>query len=150
MELCTPQKEDLRPWLDMRCRLWPYQPRPVLWSEQRGIRRRMAAGEQAVFLAKEGGELCGFIELSLREKAPGCGGGPVGFIEGWYVAPEHRGRGAGRLLVRAGEEWARGIGCREMASHTARQYPDSPPAHAALGYETAWREYDEYYFRKAL
>ena len=150
MELCIPQKEDLHPWLQMRRRLWPYQPRAVLWGEQRDICRRMAAGERMTFLAKEDGACCGFIELSLRDSAPGCGGGPIGFIEGWYVAADRRGQGVGGLLVRAGEDWARGRGCREMASHTARQYPASPPAHAALGYDTVWREYDEYFFRKEL
>jgi GNAT superfamily N-acetyltransferase len=36
---------------------------------------------------------------------------PVGYIEGWYVAPKYRRRKVGTKLVAAAEEWARDQGC---------------------------------------
>ena len=63
--------------------------------------------------------LIGFIETGLRSHADCCDiAQPVGFIEGWYVAPEFRRHGIGRRLVAAAEAWARTQGCREMASDT--------------------------------
>jgi aminoglycoside 6'-N-acetyltransferase I len=61
------------------------------------------------------------------------------------VDPGWRGRGVGRALVQQAEAWARAKGCQEMASDTTPEYPLSPGAHAALGYDEVER-----YFRKAL
>ncbi len=40
-----------------------------------------------------------FVELSLRAYAEGCQSDNVAYVEGWYVAPEARGRGVGRARV---------------------------------------------------
>ena len=45
------------------------------------------------------GSLAGFLELGLRSHAEGCNPSrPVGYVEGWYVAGEHRQRGVGKEL----------------------------------------------------
>ena len=63
--------------------------------------------------------LAGFLELDLRSHADGCNPSrPVGYIEGWYVAENHRHRGIGRKLLAVAEDWARSQGCVEMASDT--------------------------------
>src|SRR4051794_2687748 len=92
---------------------------------------------EAVLVAADDGDgsLLGFAELSRRACAEGCETSPVGFLEGWYVAPESRGRGVGRALVRAAEQWARDLGCREFASDTTVDNTASAAAHAALGFE---------------
>jgi len=64
-----------------------------------------------------------------------CRTNNVGFIEGWYVKPEYRQKGIGKLLVRKAESWAISKGCREMDSDTNERYPISPIAHKALGYK---------------
>ena len=64
---------------------------------------------------------------------------PVGYIEGWYVAPPYRRKGVGARLVRAAEQWARGLGCREMASDTWIDRLESQYAHEGLGYEVVDR-----------
>jgi aminoglycoside 6'-N-acetyltransferase I len=93
-----------------------------------------------VLVAEAGGEVVGFIEVGLRSHADGCDGRhPVGFVEGWFVAPEHRGNGVGRALMRAAEDWARSQGCREMASDTWLESEPSQRAHLALGFEVVDR-----------
>ena len=47
--------------------------------------------------------LAGFLEVDLRSHADGCNPSrPVGYIEGWYVADNHRHRGIGRELLDRG------------------------------------------------
>lgn len=94
-----------------------------------------------VFLAEElGGNIIGFIEVDLRSHADGCDPSrPVGYIEGWYVAPPYRRRRVGAKLVAAAEDWARNQGCTEMASDTWLDALHSQRAHEALGFEVVDR-----------
>lgn len=101
-------------------------------------------------LVAETGEnhLAGFVEVSLRSTADGCDARrPVAYIEGWYVAPEHRRGGVGRSLMEAAEEWGRSHGCVEMASDTWLDNEASQAAHVALGFEEVDRCVN---YRKAL
>jgi aminoglycoside 6'-N-acetyltransferase I len=91
------------------------------------------------------GGLCGLAEVSVRSSAPGCRTERIGYLEGWYVDADWRGRGVRRALAQAAEAWARAQGCVEMASDTTPSYPISPLAHAALGYQEVER-----FFRKDL
>ena len=90
-----------------------------------------------VFVAEEPGRrLIGFVEVDLRSHADGCNPArPVGYIEGWYVAPANRRRRVGARLVAAAENWARNQGCMEMASDAWLDALDSQRAHEALGFE---------------
>ena len=93
-----------------------------------------------VFLAEAAGQVVGVIEVGLRSHADGCDGRhPVGFVEGWYVEPEHRGKDVGRALMLAAEGWARLQGCRELASDTWIDNEPSQRAHEALGFEVVDR-----------
>jgi aminoglycoside 6'-N-acetyltransferase I len=84
--------------------------------------------------------LAGFVEVDLRSHADGCNPArPVGYIEGWYVAEDHRHRGMGRKLLAAAEDWARRQGCVEMASDTWIDNEVSQRVHEALGYEVVDR-----------
>jgi aminoglycoside 6'-N-acetyltransferase I len=101
-----------------------------------------------VFVAEVDGAAVGFAEVGLRSHADGCDAHrPVGFLEGWWVAPAHRRRGVGRALVRAAERWAKAQGCSEMASDTWASSRASQRAHAKLGFEVVDRCVN---FRKAL
>ena len=94
------------------------------------------------------GVLTGFLEVGLRSHADGCDTQrPVGFVEGWFVREEDRGKGIGTLLMHAAEEWARAHGCREMASDALIDNAGSERAHTALGFEIVDRCI---HFRKAL
>lgn len=94
-----------------------------------------------VFVAQsEDGPLLGFLDAGLRSHADGCDTAhAVGFVEGWFVAPGHRGRGIGRALMRTAEDWARAQGCTEMASDALLTEDGSQRAHAALGFEVVDR-----------
>ena len=84
--------------------------------------------------------LAGFLEVDLRSHADGCNPSrPVGYVEGWYVAENHRHRGVGRRLLAAAEDWARNQGCIEMASDTWVDNDVSQCVHEALGYEVVDR-----------
>lgn len=141
---------DLPALAAMRETLWPDGSLEEHRRELAGI----FAGEwsriypYAVLVAAEDGELIGFAEVTIRSRADGCDPmQPAGYLEGWYVAEEHRRRGVGAALMRAAEEWARGQGCTEMASDTWLDNEISQQAHEALGYEVVDRVVT---FRKSL
>ncbi|MEW5828874.1 MAG: aminoglycoside 6'-N-acetyltransferase [Chloroflexota bacterium] len=124
-------------WLRMRLALWP-EGSPEEWSDD--MDRMMADPATPVFVAvRANGTLGGFLEAGTRPYADGCDSSPVGYIEGWYVAPDLRRQGVGGQLVRAAEDWARSLGLSEMASDTWLDNETSLRAHTALGYEEAER-----------
>ena len=94
-----------------------------------------------IFVAEDSdGILVGFLEADLRSHADGCNPvQPVGYIEGWYVAEDHRHRGIGRKLLAKAEDWARSHRCVEMASDAIIDNELSQRAHEALGYEVVDR-----------
>jgi aminoglycoside 6'-N-acetyltransferase I len=94
------------------------------------------------------GRITGFLQVGLRSHADGCNPTrPVGFVEGWFVLEEHRRRGIGSAMMRAAEDWARSLGCKEMASDTWIDERNSLKAHQALGFEVVDRCI---HFRKSL
>lgn len=95
-----------------------------------------------VFLVAQGpgSETVGFVQVGLRSHADGCDPAhPVGYVEGWYVAPAFRRKRVGAQLIAAAEGWARSQGCIEMASDTWLNNDDSQFAHEALGFEVVDR-----------
>jgi aminoglycoside 6'-N-acetyltransferase I len=94
-----------------------------------------------IFVAEgSDGILVGFLEVDLRSHADGCNPSqPVGYIEGWYVAEDHRHRGVGRKLLAKAKDWARSHRCAEMASDAIIDNDLSQRAHEALGYEVVDR-----------
>ena len=74
--------------------------------------------------------LVGFLEVDLRSQADGCNPSqPVGYIEGWYVAEDHRHRGVGTKLLAKAEDWARSHRCVEMASDAIIDNVSYPSVH---------------------
>jgi len=128
---------DQSEWLRMRRCLWPEVETPDLIRE---MERILADAMTPVFvLERPDGGLGGFLEASTRKYADGCDTSPVGYIEGWYIDEDLRGRGLGKSLVAAAEHWARSQGLREMASDTWLDNDISIKAHLAMGYEEVER-----------
>jgi aminoglycoside 6'-N-acetyltransferase I len=80
------------------------------------------------------GAVVGFAELSIRPYAEDCVTDRVAYLEGWFVEPDWRRRGAGRALVAAAEAWARSQRCTEFASDALIDNVASAAAHEALGF----------------
>jgi GNAT superfamily N-acetyltransferase len=74
---------------------------------------------QAVFVAETGGRVVGWIEVSLqlRLQSP-----PFALIGGFIVSDEMRGRGIGRQLCEAAEQWSweRGVQMLRVTSRSTR------------------------------
>jgi aminoglycoside 6'-N-acetyltransferase I len=97
-------------------------------------RDRIALTDDIVFvLERDDGRIGGFLVASIRPWAEGCAG-PVGFVEGWWVAPELRRRGAGAALMKAAEAWTWAQGLTELASGAAAADDAAVAAHRALGF----------------
>ena len=137
---------DVGAWAELRAALWPED----AMSHAAGIRRALVQPHGTIaFLAIDSdGRACGLAEATLRrDYVNGTESSPVGFLEGWYVVPEARGRGAGRALVAAVEQWTREQGCTELASDALLDNMPSHRAHAACGFGETERVV---YFRKRL
>jgi aminoglycoside 6'-N-acetyltransferase I len=127
---------DIAPWALLRAALWPDASPEELRVEAPGM---LADDRQAVFVCDANDRLLGFLEARLRDHAEGCTSSPVGYLEGWYVIPEARGRGIGRALAFAAEAWARTQGCTEMASDAVLDNVLSHTMHERIGYEETER-----------
>jgi aminoglycoside 6'-N-acetyltransferase I len=149
IRLGTP--EDRVALAPLRHALWP----EASMFEHSGELEALLAGKApgilpAVVLVAEGGEgkLLGFLEAGLRSHADSCDPAqPVGYVEGWYVAEEHRHCGIGKQLLAAAEDWARGQGCVEMASDTQLENTLSQRVHESVGFRVVERAV---LFRKGL
>ncbi|MEU8763750.1 GNAT family N-acetyltransferase [Streptomyces sp. NPDC048659] len=80
---------------------------------------------QRPLIAEADGEIIGTAQVSLAHESPEPGMGSVNV----YVHPAHRGRGAGALLLRAGEEHLAAVGAVTLLSWV----PDEPAGLAFAG-----------------
>ena len=130
--------ETIREWAALRAALWPHAARPELEREAAAVLVKKPAA--VAFLLRDAATTIGFAEATVRvDYVNGCSTSPVGFLEGLYVRPEWRRRGAARLLCRAVETWAREQGCRELASDTEIDNVISQTMHEALGFTESER-----------
>lgn len=124
--------DDKPEWLRMRHGLWPDAPLDYLSLDLDDL---LASPDAGVFVASDShGQLIAFIEVGLRDYAEGCETSPVGYIEAWYVDPQLRGQKLGRELIHTAEQWAREMGCTEMASDTWLENEAGVAAHQKMGY----------------
>jgi aminoglycoside 6'-N-acetyltransferase I len=125
-------------WVAMRAALWPHAARPELEQEAASLLVKKPAA--VAFLLRDDAAPIGLAEATVRvDYVNGCSTSPVGFLEGLYVRPQSRRRGAARLLCRAVEAWASEQGCRELASDTEIDNETSQATHEALGFAESER-----------
>lgn len=122
--------------------------RRALWPDETGVddieemndALERGGGATAFLALDDRGSAIGFAEATVRrEYVNGTDTSPVGFLEGWFVKPEWRGRGVGRALVAAVEDWTRNNGCCELASDTWLDNSASQQAHRSCGFEETER-----------
>lgn len=126
---------DLETWTALRAALWPDCAYAQHLEEAKAL--LAAGGAEAIALLDVSEDACarGFAEATLRhDHVNGCETSPVAFLEGVYVAPAHRRRGVGAGLVAAVQEWARGLGCSELASDAFLENGASRRFHTAFGF----------------
>ena len=123
--------EDKAEWFNMRKGIWPDAHDDYMRFDMEDI---LASDKDTVLFALVDGKSVGMIEVSIREYGEGCETSPVGYIEGWFVYPDFRGKGISGVLTQAAENWARGKGCTEMASDTWLGNEASIRAHLKHGY----------------
>ncbi|MBK8149227.1 MAG: GNAT family N-acetyltransferase [Acidobacteria bacterium] len=128
------KESDLSEWLRLRRNLWDELSEEDHKSEMLEIYEH-SDSQFVVVCEVDDGRLGGFLEASIRPFVEDCETDHVGYLEGWFVEPEHRLSGVGRELVSAAESWARGKGCTEMASDSEVGNDLSLQAHLKLGYE---------------
>ena len=71
-----------------------------------------------VWIAEAGDEHAGYLQAAVVEPLPWpgrpSGAGADLVVDTFFVRPEHRGIGAGEVLLRAAVEWARDAGFRQV------------------------------------
>jgi aminoglycoside 6'-N-acetyltransferase I len=121
--------------------------RQALWPDCRGPRAALEMREQlsdpkkfgVLVIDRGDGKLGGFIELALRDGVDGAAREITGYVEGWFVEPELRGKNWGRKLVAAGERWAKARGMIELASDSELWNKSAHAAHQAVGFRETER-----------
>jgi aminoglycoside 6'-N-acetyltransferase I len=129
-------QEDKTEWLHMRKGIWPEAPQEYLDFDMDEI---LASDIDLVIFVCDRDRPIGLTEARIRDYGEGCETSPVGYLEGWFVQEEYRGKGIVGIMTQAAENWARGKGCTEMASDTWLDNEPSIRAHIKLGYDEVER-----------
>ena len=135
------------PWLGMRQALWPEADVASLSIEVEQLLTE-ANSRAIALIALADGRPVGFAEASIRsDPVNGCDHSPVGFLEGIYVEPDHRGQGIARTLCVAVEAWIKTWDCHEFASDAFLDNEASHRMYRAMGFKETERVV---YFRKVI
>ena len=117
--------------------LWGDHEPQELRAELAGI---LALPEAAFYVARDQDTAVGFAQCQLRhDYVEGTESSPVGYLEGVYVQPQHRGKGVARALLEACQKWAKAMGCAEFASDCELSNQQSLRSHLKAGFKEANR-----------
>ena len=121
----------------MRKLLWPECPEDRHTLEM----DLMRSTQGIVFMAElYKSVLVGFAEVSIRnDHVEGTTNSPVPYLEGWFVDSNYRGKGIGKALIRAAEEFALEKGFTELASDAEIDNYTSIEIHKGIGFKEVGR-----------
>ncbi len=88
---------------------------------------------QAVLIAEHGEQAIGFAEVAVRSYAEGASG-PAAYLEGIWVDPAFRRRGAAMALLEAAEAWGKARGHSHLGSDADIDNAESHAWHRAAGF----------------
>lgn len=100
---------------------------------------RLRSGGDDAFVAVLDGETVGLATVHARAVLHVAR--PVAQLTALVVPPAMRGRGVGRALVAAAEQWARAQGADRLVVTTALHRADAPLFYERLGFEHTGRRY---------
>lgn len=136
---------DVYDWAQLRHALWPASSAKEHETE---IIAALPDNVLRGYLAIDPNDkAAGFAEVSIRRYANGSTRSPVPFLEGIWIAPDHRQHGVGRLLVDLISADCAAEGFVELCSDAEIDNLASHHAHERWGFEETERVV---YFRKAL
>jgi aminoglycoside 6'-N-acetyltransferase I len=124
-------QDDKSEWLRMRKGIWPEAPDEYMTFDMDDI---LASDNDFVIFACDEGRPIGLTEAKIRDYGEGCETSPVGYLEGWFVQNEYRGKRIAGIMTQAAENWIREKGCTEVASDTWLDNEPSIRAHINMGY----------------
>ena len=94
----------------------------------------------ATLVAERGGKVLGMVGLHFERLYESDGN--FARIMALVVGSEHRGRGVGRILISAAEDWARRRGATDVMLTTHKRRTDAHRFYLSMGYEaTGYRFY---------
>jgi GNAT superfamily N-acetyltransferase len=120
--------EELTPRLCIGAADW-IDPAAMLDAARGWVRESLDAG--TVLVAEDDGAVVGFVSVKERSHFTGAAEAYVGEL---VVAEAAEGRGVGRSLMAAVEEWARGRGIARVSLDTGAANEGARAFYAALGY----------------
>jgi GNAT superfamily N-acetyltransferase len=129
MKIRKTDKSDLDSWVELRHELWPDSSFADLRREAEEMLKD--SFQEAFLLLDDSNRPAGFAEVAIHKGSEGL----YGHLEGWYVAPVDRGKGFGRELVGAVEQWCLHRSISLLTSDTTPDYPESPDAHTGAGFK---------------
>lgn len=139
MHIRLAKQSDLSAWVAMRSQLWP-DSADQHTSEVKDYMVGSSVDVVCCYVIDDGhGELCGFIELNIRNFAEGSRCPKVPYVEGWYIKPQYQNRGLGKQLMQQAEQWALQQGFHELASDTELKNNKSIAIHKQMGFSEAER-----------
>lgn len=119
------------------CALWPDFGDEALMVAAQEV---LASDDFAVFLYYSDNACYGFIYMSIRtDYVQGSSTSPTGYIEGIYVAPDHRRLGVAAKLVSTGEDWVRAKGYIEVGCDVDLDNHVSQAFHLRAGFQETGR-----------
>ena len=121
----------------LACELWPEHDEKELSEEMAQLLSTKGCFFALCFC---GEDAVGFAQCQLRhDYVEGCEHAPAGYLEGIYVRPAYRRKGAAAALLDSCRAWARAQGCSEFASDCELTNSESAAFHAAMGFREASR-----------
>lgn len=126
---------DIEAWESLQTELYGHEENARDGVTHREADELASESRDAIFLAFENGNPIGFVQLSLRDQVDGCLGSPVGYVDGLFVKPEDRGKGAGVELIEQAQQWATGRSCAELATDAELDDIAAQDFHRAMGFE---------------